>query len=174
MANRERLRIVTLREKVESRLAGELAPGERVLDALVAFRTGGVRKTMVAGAAGIAGLAGAAGMALAARRGQIEAPQVPISTPGRFVFSLTSHRVALFTVGGIVRAAPGKPLRSWTLDQLAWVSEPELNSGVAQALRGQIGVAGEGVLGYEFARLQVDAGRSMIKRLARALQELES
>ncbi|MGV9293595.1 hypothetical protein [Amycolatopsis sp. NPDC003676] len=165
---------MTLREKVESRLAGEFVPGERVLNALVAFRTGGVRKTMVAGAAGIAGLAGAAGMALAARRGQTEAPQVPIPTPGRFVFSLTSHRVALFTVGGIVRAAPGKPLRSWMLDQLAWVSEPELNSGVAQALRGQIGITGEGVLGYEFARLQVDEGRSMIKRLARALKELDA
>ncbi|MGW4399961.1 hypothetical protein ACWEHA_32120 [Amycolatopsis nivea] len=153
---------MALREKVESRFAGELAPGEHVLDALVAFRTGGVRETTTAG------------MALAARRGQTEAPHVPISTPGRFVFSLTSHRVALFTVGGIVRAAPGKPLHSWTLDQLAWVSEPELNSGVAQALRGQIGVASEGVLGYEFARLQADAGRSMINRLARALQELET
>ncbi|MYW94277.1 hypothetical protein G3I59_27680 [Amycolatopsis rubida] len=36
---------MTLREKVESHLAGELAPGERVL---VAFRASGVRKTMVA------------------------------------------------------------------------------------------------------------------------------
>lgn len=165
---------MTLREKVESRLAGEFVPGERVLNALVAFRAGGVRKTMIAGAAGIAGLAGAAGMAFAARREQAEAPQVPISTPGRFVFSLTSHRVALFTVGGIVRAAPGNPLRSWTLDKLAWVSEPELNSGVAQALRGQIGVTGEGVLGYEFARLQIDEGRSMIRQLARALKELDT
>ncbi|MFD2467547.1 hypothetical protein [Amycolatopsis silviterrae] len=155
---------MTLREKAETRLAGDLVPGERVLDALLAFRTGG--------AAGIAGLAGAAGMALAARRGQ--APQVPIATPARFVFSLTSHRVALFAVGGVFRAAPGKPLHSWPLDRLAWVSEPELRSGVAQALRGQIGVTGEGVLGYEFARLQVDDGRSLITRLARALKELET
>ncbi|WP_409180997.1 hypothetical protein F9C11_31550 [Amycolatopsis sp. VS8301801F10] len=165
---------MTLREKAESRLAGEFVPGERVLHALIAFRAGGVRKTMVAGAAGIAGFAGAAGMALAARRGQAEAPQVPISTPGRFLFALTSHRIALFTVGGIVRAAPGKPLQSWLLDQLAWVSEPELNSGVAQALRGRIGVVGEGVLGFEFARLQADEGRSMIKRLARVVKELET
>lgn len=165
---------MTLRDRVESRLAGELVAGKRVLNALIAFRAGGVRKTMIAGAAGIAGFAGAAGTALAARRGQAEVPQVPISTPGRFVFAFTSHRVALFTVGGIVRAAPGKPLRSWALDQLAWVSEPQLNSGVAQALQGQIGVTGEGVLGYEFARLQVDEGRSAIKRLACALEELDT
>ncbi|WP_406631004.1 hypothetical protein [Amycolatopsis sp. WGS_07] len=92
----------------------------------------------------------------------------------RLVFSLTSHRVVLFTVGGVVRAAPGKLLHSWPLERLAWVSEPALHSGVAQALRGEIGVTGEGVLGYEFARLQVEDGRSLIKRLARALKELET
>ncbi|MYW94276.1 hypothetical protein G3I59_27675 [Amycolatopsis rubida] len=70
---------------------------------------------------------------------------MPISTAGRFVFSFILHRVAL----SAARVAPGKPLRS--PGQLAWVSEPELNSGVAQALRGQIGVADEGVLGCEFA-----------------------
>ncbi|ATY11847.1 hypothetical protein CU254_16270 [Amycolatopsis sp. AA4] len=163
---------MTLQEKAQSRLADDLVPGERVRYALIAFRPGGVRNTMIAGAAGIAGVAGAAGMALAARRGKAEAPEAPIAIPGRIILTLTTHRLATFTVGGIIRAAPGKLLHSWTLDQLAWVADPVLVPGVAQALRCSIGVTGTGVLGFEFPRLQVQEGRTMIARLARELREL--
>ncbi|WP_037367976.1 hypothetical protein [Amycolatopsis orientalis] len=165
---------MTLQEKAQSRLADDLVPGERVFSALLAFRTGGVRNTMIAGAAGIAGIAGAAGMALAARRGKSDAPQAPIAIPGRVILTLTSHRLAVFTVGGLVRAAPGKLLHTWTLDRLAWVADPVLVPGMAQALRCRVGVTGVGVLGFEFPRLQVQEGRTMIRRLARSLAELDA
>ncbi|MGA5817834.1 hypothetical protein ACPC54_08255 [Kitasatospora sp. NPDC094028] len=161
-------------EKVESRLAGELLPGEIVREAVPAFRIGGVRNVMVAGAAGIGGLAGAAGLAFATRRGRPEAaPTVPIRTPSRFFLASTSRRIALFTLGGIVKAAPGKFLQSWPLDRIAWISEPELVPGVAQALRVRIGIADEGVLGVEFPRLLVQDGRYLIKRLLRDIEELD-
>ncbi|MCC9307269.1 hypothetical protein LN042_09165 [Kitasatospora sp. RB6PN24] len=165
--------MATQREKVEARLAGNLMPDERVLHAVAAFRIGGVRSTMIGGAAGIGGLAGAAGMALVARRGRTEVLQVPIRTPGRFILALTSQRFVLFTLGGFIRPAPGKLVHSWTLDRLAWVSDPELVPGVAQALRVQVGVAGEGILGFEFPRLNVQEGRSMIERLTRELADLD-
>lgn len=164
---------MALQEKAQSKLAGDLVPGERVLYTMLAFRTGGVRNTMIAGAAGIAGVAGAAGMALAARRGRAEAPEVPIPIPGRVILSLTSHRLAVFSVGGVISAAPGKLLHSWQLGQLAWVADPELVPGMAQALRCRVGVTGEGVLGFEFPRLKVQEGRTMVKRLARTLEELD-
>ncbi len=66
---------------------------------------------------------------------------------------------------------PGKLVHDWTLDRLAGASEPELVIGVAQALRGHLGVAGKGVLGYEYPRLQVDAGWTLIKKLAWVIDE---
>ncbi|KJS53534.1 hypothetical protein VM98_24595 [Streptomyces rubellomurinus subsp. indigoferus] len=163
----------TYREKVESRLAGELLPGEVVREAVPAFRIGGVRKVMTVGAAGIGGLAAAAGFALATRQGRPEAPSVPIDTPSRFFLASSSRRVAVFTLGGIVKAAPGKLVHSWPLDRIAWITEPELVPGMAQALRVRIGIADEGVLGVEFPRLNVEAGRYLVKRLLRDLEELD-
>ncbi|MFI1097518.1 hypothetical protein [Streptomyces sp. NPDC020917] len=158
-------------ERVQQRLTAEGAADERVLYGLLAFRIGGVRKTMVGGAAGIAGLAGAAAMAAAARGGRGTAPAVMLELPGRCILGLTGRRLLVYKIGGLFAAKPGKQLYAFTLDQVAWVSEPELVPGVAQALRVQIAIKGQGVLAVEFPRLMVNDGRNMINRLLRELPE---
>ncbi|ALO98589.1 hypothetical protein SHL15_7585 [Streptomyces hygroscopicus subsp. limoneus] len=161
----------TMAEKVELRLKDEKLPGERVLYGVLAFRVGGVRTTMIGGAAGLAGAAGAAAMAAITSRGRAAAPDVPLPLPGRIIIALTDQRLLVFSVGGVVVGKPGKLLRSFALDQVAWVSEPELIPGAAQALRVQIGIAEVGVLAFEYPRLQVTEGRNMIKRLIRELPQ---
>ncbi|MFE9359607.1 hypothetical protein ACFYPB_36725 [Streptomyces olivaceoviridis] len=161
----------TMAEKVELRLKGEKLPGERVLYGVLAFRIGGVRTTMIGGAAGLAGAAGAAAMAAITSRGRAAAPDVPLQLPGRIIIALTDQRLLVLSVGGVVVGKPGKLLHSFALDQVAWVGEPELIPGVAQALRVQIGIAEVGVLAFEHPRLQVTEGRNMIKRLIRELPQ---
>ncbi|MET9012557.1 hypothetical protein ACWCPX_20700 [Streptomyces olivaceoviridis] len=158
-------------EKVELRLKDEKLPGERVLYGVLAFRVGGVRTTMMGGAAGLAGAAGATAMAAITSRGRAAAPDVPLQLPGRIIIALTDQRLLVFSVGGVVVGKPGKLLHSFALDQIAWVGEPELITGAAQALRVQIGIAEVGVLAFEHPRLQVTEGRNMIKRLIRELPQ---
>ncbi|MER6682644.1 hypothetical protein [Streptomyces olivaceoviridis] len=158
-------------EKVELRLKDEKLPGERVLYGVLAFRVGGVRTTMMGGAAGLAGAAGATAMAAITSRGRAAAPDVPLQLPGRIIIALTDQRLFVFSVGGVVVGKPGKLLHSFALDQIAWVGEPELIPGAAQALRVQIGIAEVGVLAFEHPRLQVTEGRNMIKRLIRELPQ---
>lgn len=161
----------TMTEKVELRLTDAKLPGERVLYGVLAFRVGGVRTTMIGGAAGLAGSAGAATMAVITSRGRAAAPDVPLRLPGRIIIALTDQRLLVFSVGGVIVGKPGKLLHSFALDQVAWVGEPELIPGAAQALRVQIGMAGVGVLAFEHPRLQVTEGRNMIKRLVRELPQ---
>ncbi|MEW2291025.1 hypothetical protein [Streptomyces sp. NPDC047841] len=161
----------TMAEKVELRLKDEKLSGERVLYGVLAFRVGGVRTTMIGGAAGLAGAAGAAAMAAITSRGQAAAPDVPLQLPGRIIIALTDQRLLVFSVGGVIVGKPGKVLHSFALDQVAWVSEPELIPGAAQALRVQIGIAEVGVLAFEYPRLKVNEGRNMIKRLVRELPQ---
>ncbi|MBM9506638.1 hypothetical protein [Actinacidiphila acididurans] len=155
-------------EKVERRLSGEALAGERVLYGVLAFRIGGVRRTMVGGAAGLAGVAGAA-MAAAATRGRTAVPAAPLPVPGRVIVALTDQRLLVFSIGGAFVAKPKKLLYSIPFDAIAWLPKPELVPGAAQALRVQVGVSGEGILGFEFPRLKVNEGRNMINRLRRAL-----
>ncbi|MFI1838599.1 hypothetical protein [Streptomyces olivaceoviridis] len=158
-------------EKVELRLKDEKLPGERVLYGVLAFRVGGVRTTMMGDAAGLAGAAGATAMAAITSRGRAAAPDVPLQLPGRIIIALTDQRLLVFSVGGVVVGKPGKLLHSFALDQIAWVGEPELIPGAAQALRVQIGIAEVGVLAFEHPRLQVTERRNMIKRLIRELPQ---
>jgi len=156
-------------DKVRQRLAGELLPEEQIHYGILAFRIGGVRKTMVGGAAGIAGVAGAAAVTVATGGAQADAPAVQLPLPGRFIVGLTDQRLLVFSIGGFFVARPKKLLHSYALDRLAWMSEPELVTGVAQALRVFIGVTDAGVLGFEFPRLQVPEARTMLRRLERGI-----
>ncbi|MER6334969.1 hypothetical protein ABT298_37885 [Streptomyces sp. NPDC001034] len=160
---------MTLADKVEKRLAGELLPAERVLYGVLGFRTGGVRKTMVGGALGIGGVAGAAAMAMATTRGGADVPEAALQLPGRYIVGLTDQRLLVFSIGGVVVGKPRKLLHAFALDRILWVSEPELITGVAQALRVSLGVAEEGVLSFEFPRLQVPDARNMVNRIRRSL-----
>ncbi|MET8560907.1 hypothetical protein ABZV75_10005 [Streptomyces flaveolus] len=154
-------------DKVRKRLAGELLPGEQVQYGILAFRIGGIRKTMIGGAAGIAGVAGAAAMTVATSGAKADVPAAQLPLPGRVIVGLTDQRLMVFSIGGVFVAKPKKLLHSYALDQLAWMSEPELITGVAQALRVFIGVAGAGVLSFEFPRLQVAEARNMVRRIER-------
>ncbi|GAB1332115.1 hypothetical protein ACE1SV_64540 [Streptomyces sennicomposti] len=160
----------SMTEKVELSLGDAKLPGERVLYGVLAFRVGGVRTTMIGGAAGVAGSVGAATMAVITSRGRA-APDAPLQLPGRIIIALTDQRLLVFSVGGVVVGRPGKVLHSFALDQVAWVGEPELIPGAAQALRVRIGIAGVGVLAFEHPRLQVTEGRNMIRRLVRELPQ---
>lgn len=162
---------MTLAEKVEKRLASELLPGEHVVYGVLGFRTGGVRKTMVGGALGIAGVAGAAAMGMATRRGGADVPATALPLPGRFIVGLTDQRLLVFSIGGVFVGKPRKLLHAFALDRIVWMSEPELITGVAQALRVSFGMAGEGVLRFEFPRLQVADARNMVNRIRRSLPD---
>ncbi len=156
-------------DKVRQRLTGELLPGEQVQYGILGFRIGGVRKTMVGGAAGIAGVAGAAAMAVVTSGADAGVPAAQLPLPGRIIVGLTDQRLMVFSIGGVFVAKPKKLLHSYALDQLAWISEPELIEGVAQALRVFIGVAGAGVLSFEFPRLQVAEARNMVRRIEKGM-----
>ncbi|GLW75297.1 hypothetical protein Kpho02_75940 [Kitasatospora phosalacinea] len=99
----------------------------------------------------------------------VPAAQLPL--PGRFIVGLTNQRLMVFSIGGAFVAEPKKLLHSYALDQLAWISEPEPEpvTGVAQALRVSVGVAGAGVLSFEFPRLQVAEARTTVRRIERDL-----
>ncbi|MEU6848814.1 hypothetical protein ABZ901_02600 [Actinacidiphila alni] len=161
--------MASMTDKAEQRLGDDALPGERVLYGVLAFRTGGVRKTMVAGATGVAGAAGAAMMAAATSLKGGGFPAAPLKVPGRMITVLTDRRLLVYSIGGAFAAKPGKLLHAFPLDRVVWLPEPELIPGAAQALRVQIGIAGEGVLGFEFPRLKVNEGRNMINRLRREL-----
>ncbi|MYR63777.1 hypothetical protein GTY54_48785 [Streptomyces sp. SID625] len=159
----------TMTQKVEQRLAQQAAPGERVLFGAPVFRTDGVRTTATGAAAGLGGAGGAAGVAAFTRRGPTAPPTVPVRIPGRVVVALTTRRLLVFSVTGAVVAGPGELLHSFPLEEIAWVGEPELVTGAAQALRVRIGIAGTGVLAYGHPRRRVAEGRLMTGRLIREL-----
>ncbi|RKE23533.1 hypothetical protein [Streptomyces sp. TLI_171] len=160
---------MTLVEKVEQRLAGELLPGEQVLYGVLGFRIGGIRTTMIGGAAGIAGGAGIAAMTVATSGATADVPAAQLPVPARSIVALTDQRLMVFSIGGLFVAKPKKILHSYALDQIAGIPEPELVPGAAQALRVHIGVAGAGVLAVEFPRLQVSEARNMVRRIERGM-----
>lgn len=161
-------------EKAERRMAGETLEGERVLYAVLAFKVGGVRRTMVGGAAGLGGALGAAMAAAATTRRAGAIPAVPLKVPGRMITVLTDHRLLVFSIGGAFVAKPRKLLYSVPLDRVGWLPEPELVPGAAQALVVRVGVLGEGVLGFEYPRLKVNDGRNLVNRLRRELPPQEA
>ncbi|MER8002066.1 hypothetical protein [Streptomyces sp. NPDC095613] len=157
-------------ERAERRLH-DRRPGERVLYAVLAFRVGGVRTTMIGGAAGIAGAAGAAAAAAVTRGAGAGTPARGLKLPGRCFVVLTDERLLFYSIGGVFVGTPKTVLYEFDIARVTSVEEPESQHGIAQALRAGIGFDDGSVIRFEFPRLAVPDGRNLVNRLRLVLAE---
>ncbi len=152
-------------DKARRRLGDDVHPGEEVRYAVLAFRIGGARQDIVAGGGVIAGgvgkILGAA--ASPSTPGAAGAPELPM--PHRCFIGLTTHRLLVFSLGGVFIAGPRNVLHAVPLDRIAWMAEPVMEGGLARVLRVTLGLTNGAVLRWEFPRLQVDRGNILINEL---------
>jgi len=152
-------------DKAQRRLGDDLQPNEEVRHAVLAFRTGGARRDLVVGGGAVAGPVGRTlGAAISSSApGPAHAPELEM--PHRCFIVLTTHRLLVFSLGGVFIASPKDVIYSLPFDRLAWMAEPALDGTLARTLRVTIGLASGSVLRWEFPRLQIDRGNALIDEL---------
>lgn len=81
------------------------------------------------------------------------------------MLALTTGRLLVFSLGGVITPQPGKMLWDIPLEKVLWVSRGELTTGMAMALRVDIGLADGHVTRLEFPRAAVQPGQALIDEL---------
>ena len=171
-------------ERVKKYLASTKIEGEEVLEVAAAYPAGRVSTVMAGLKSETAGFA--AGGGVGARVGKkmgrdrqkqrVEAaldrssgPDLPVRD--RNVLALTTGRLLIFSLGGLITPQPRKLQWDLPLDKIAWAAKGELTTGLSMALRVDIGLANGQVARLEFPRAAVKPGEALIDELMRRVPE---
>ncbi|MFB7600626.1 hypothetical protein [Streptomyces sp. NPDC056160] len=110
------------------------------------------------------------------RRKQVDAaldrsagPDLPVRE--RNVLALTSGRLLVFSLGGLITPQPRKLQWDFPLDEVRWVSRSRLTTGAAMALRADIGLADGHVARLDFPRAAVKPGQALLQELHRRVPD---
>jgi hypothetical protein len=161
---------MSLVDKVVRRLGGRLATDELVVHAVPAFHLGGAREIVSAGfrSSGWSVAAAVAG----AIDGNHPSTQ-PVSVlpmPQRCIIALTDQRLLVFSNGLLVNS-PVSLVHNVAFGDVAWVGEPAPDGRVAKSERVIVGLAGGSLLGWEFPRMAITAGRALITDLTQHVSD---
>jgi hypothetical protein len=171
-------------ERVRKYLASAGVPDEEVLGVATAYPAGRVStltKGMKSEVTGFAAGGGAGALAgkkagrdrqrrlVEASLDRAAGPDLPVRE--RNVLALTTGRLLVFSIGGLITPQPRKLLWDVPLADVEWASKGELTTGMAMALRVDIGLADGRVARLEFPRAAVKAGEALVDELSRRLDE---
>ncbi|MEU5087563.1 hypothetical protein [Streptomyces sp. NPDC021356] len=171
-------------ERVRKYLASAGVRDEEVLGVALAYPAGRVStlmaglKSEVAGAAAAGPVGAVVGKQAGRvrRRKQVDAaldrsagPDLPVRE--RNVLALTSGRLLVFSLGGLITPQPRKLQWDFPLDEVGWVSRGRLTTGAAMALRADIGLADGHVARLEFPRAAVKPGQALLQELHRRVPD---
>jgi hypothetical protein len=151
---------------------------ERVLEVALAYPAGRVSQVVAglkgevigAAAGGAAGAVAGKQMARDASRKRTKAALdrsegADLPVRDRNVMALTTGRLLLFSMGGVLTPQPRKVQWDIPLADVVRVSKPQLVTGAAKALRVDVALADGRVARLEFPRAAVAAGEVLVREL---------
>ncbi|WP_194898136.1 hypothetical protein [Catenulispora pinisilvae] len=171
-------------ERVRKYLTSAGVEGEEVLAVATAYPAGRVSTLTKGMKSEVTGLAVGGGVgALAGKKAgrdrqkqRVDAaldrsagPDLPVRE--RNVLALTTGRLLVFSLGGLITSQPRKLQWDLPLAEIAWAAKGELTTGMAMALRVDVGLADGRVARLEFPRAAVKDGTALIDELIRRLPE---